>query len=129
MVKTEADIWVALYVLLLDYVSGVPRITDSNRLNPKKPDAAWVRRAKQVEVALAHALGCPPPEVPNRVDQFMRNFYPPGVQRMNPIGIALASAAIYLIDRFAGDYRWKTEARIRIDIFPNLSRLKFVMVA
>lgn len=31
-VHTPDDIWVALYRLLLDYIYGVPRITDSNRL-------------------------------------------------------------------------------------------------
>lgn len=117
LVKTQADIWVALYVLLLDYVNNVPRITDANRL---RPGAIWFRRAKLIETTLAQALICNPADVPTRVDQFMQTVYPPGIQRMNPIGIALACAAIYLIDRFAGNYRWKPEAIIGVDVFPNL---------
>jgi hypothetical protein len=39
---------------------------------------------------------------------------------MNPIGIALACATVYLIDRFGtGNYRWQMEAKIGIDVFPG----------
>ncbi len=31
-VRSPQDIWIALYILLLDYAHGVPRITDANRL-------------------------------------------------------------------------------------------------
>jgi hypothetical protein len=117
LVRTPDDIWVALYVLLLDYANGVPRITDANRL---KEGMIWYQRAKLVEQALARDLVCPPEDVPNRVDVFMQTVYPLGTQRMNPIGIALASATINLIDRFAGRYRWKPEAIISVDVFPNL---------
>jgi hypothetical protein len=78
LVKNPADIWAALYVLLLDYTNGVPRITDSNRL---KPGSIWYKRAKIVEQQLAQALNCPASDVPNRVDQFMRTVYPPGTGR------------------------------------------------
>ena len=126
MVRTPADIWVALYILLLDYVGNVPRITDANRFKPgkKKAERIWFERAKYVEQALARALGCPPADVKNHVDFFMREMYPPNTQRMNPIGIALACAAVHLIDRFAGNYRWQMEAPIGIDIFPNLTNFR-----
>jgi hypothetical protein len=118
LVKTPADIWVALYVLLLDYVNGVPRITDANRL---APNSAWYRRAQIVEQRLAQALGVPPADVVNHVDYLMRTFYPPNTQKMNPIGIALACAGVYLTDRFgAGHYRWQMESKIGIEVFPNL---------
>lgn len=40
---------------------------------------------------------------------------------MNPIGIAFASAVVYLIQRFAnGSYEWKTEAKIGVEAFPGL---------
>jgi hypothetical protein len=40
---------------------------------------------------------------------------------MNPVGIAFASAVVYLIQRFSGgSYECKIEARIGADVFPNL---------
>lgn len=122
LVRIPDDVWVALYILLLDYSNDVPRITDSNRL---KPGTIWYRRAKLVEQALASALGCPPADVIRRVDLFMRSVYPAGTQRMNPLGIALACATVYLIDRFGtGSYRWQMEARIGIDVFPGLMNFR-----
>jgi hypothetical protein len=119
LVKTPADIWAALYLLLLDYSNDVPRITDSNRL---KPGTIWHNRAKMVEQTLADATGYPQADLINNVDVFMRSVYPPGTQRMNPVGIALACATVYLIDRFAvGNYRWRMEAKIGRDIFPDLT--------
>lgn len=44
-IHTADDIWIALHRLLLDYLHGVPRITDSNRLK----QGIWRERAKQVE--------------------------------------------------------------------------------
>jgi hypothetical protein len=32
LVRIPDDVWIALYLLLLDYSNDVPRITDSNRL-------------------------------------------------------------------------------------------------
>jgi len=55
-VHTPNDIWVALYRLLLDYIYGVPRITDSNRLR----EGIWRERARQVELSLARAILVPP---------------------------------------------------------------------
>lgn len=118
LVRTPADIWVALYVLFLDYANGVPRITDANRLTP---NSAWYKRAQLVEQRLAQALGISPAGVVSHVDYFMRTFYPPNTQRMNPIGIGLACAGVYLIDRFgAGHYRWQMESKIGIEVFTNL---------
>ncbi len=122
LVKTPADVWVALYLLLLDYSTDVPRITDSNRL---KPGTVWHQRAKMVEQALANASGCSPADLINNVDMFMRSVYPAGTQRMNPVGIALACATVYLVDRFAaGNYRWQMEAKIGTDVFPNLTSFR-----
>ncbi len=110
-------IWVALYRLLLDYAHGVPRVTDSNRLKR----GIWRRRAEQIERALATAMSCETQEVANRLDVLMKQLYPPGTQRMNPIGIAFACAVVHLIQRFsAGNYVWKQEARIGVDVFHNL---------
>lgn len=112
------DIWKALYCLLLDYIYGAPRITDSNRLTR----GVWRRRAQQVEEALAAAIGCPAEQVEDRLDVFMRQLYPKGKQRMNPIGIAFTCAVVYLIQHFsAGSYRWKIEAKIGTDVFPRLT--------
>lgn len=117
-IHTADDIWVAFYRLLLDYAHGVPRITDSNRLKR----GIWRKRAQQVEQALAAAMHCQAEQVANRLDVFMRHLYPPGTQRMNPIGIAFACAVVHLIQRFsAGSYEWKMEARIGVDVFPNLT--------
>jgi len=116
MSLNKKDIWVALYCLFLDYIHNVPRITDSNRLTK----GIWVKRAKMVENALADALKCETNEVISHVDILMRQLYQPGTQRMNPVGIGYASAVVYLIDRFAGKYDWKIEARIGKDVFPNL---------
>lgn len=127
LVSSTDDIWVALYLLLLDYHSNVPRITDSNRFRPGKGQhpSIWFKRAEQVEQTLANALHCPTSEVQNRVDLFMRTLYPPETQRMNPIGIALACAVVYVIDRFAsGRYEWKLEAKIGTDIFPTLTNFR-----
>lgn len=116
-VHTPNDIWVALYLLLLDYIYGVPRITDSNRLK----EGIWRERAKQVELSLAAAIPCKPNEVADYLDTFMRELYPPHVQRMNPVGIAFASAIVHLIQRFSSQtYQWMIEARIGVDVFPNL---------
>lgn len=116
-IRTTADSWVALYRLLLDYTHGVPRITDSNRLR----HGVWRGRAKQVEEALAEAMQCTPQEVPDRLDVFMRQLYPPGTQRMNPVGIAFACAIVYLLRRFGGEnYEWMMEAKIGVDVFPEL---------
>ncbi len=121
-VHTPSDVWIALYRLLLDYTNGVPRITDSNRL---KPGSIWFKRAQIVEQALAQAIGIPLSDVPNHVDMFMKSVYPPGTQKMNPVGIALACAAVYLIDRFGtGNYRWKMEAKIGIEVFPSLTNFR-----
>jgi hypothetical protein len=117
MPPNETNIWVAIYCLFLDYIHNVPRITDSNRLTK----GIWVRRAKMVEDALSEALQCETNEVINHVDILMRQLYHPGTQRMNPVGIGYASSVVYLIDRFAGKYDWKIEARIGKDVFPNLS--------
>jgi hypothetical protein len=112
------DIWVALYGLFLDYAHGVPRITDSNRLRR----GAWRERAHRVQDSLADAMHCPADEVQERIDVFMRLLYPPGTQRMNPIGIAFACAVTYLVQRFgAGEYRWRMEAKIGTDVFPGLT--------
>jgi len=122
-IRRDDDIWVALYRLLLDYIYGVPRITDSNRLKPgPRSEKAWRERAKLVERALATAMQCDPQEVAKNVDVFMTSVYPPGTQRMNPIGIAFACAVVYLIQRFAaGSYEWKMEAKIGVDVFTNLT--------
>lgn len=119
-IRTADDIWLAFYRLLLDYVHGVPRITDSNRLKR----GIWRGRAEQVEQALAAAMQCKTREVPKRLDVFMRQLYPPGMQRMNPVGIAFACAVVYLIQHFSTggrNYKWKIEAKIGIDVFPNLT--------
>lgn len=111
------DIWIALYRLLLDYIHGVPRITDSNRLE----HGIWRERAKQVERSLATVMSCETQEVASNLDVLMNRLYPAGTQRMNPVGIAFACAVIYLIQRFSNkSYMWKMEARIGIDVFPEL---------
>jgi len=116
-VHTADDIWIALYRLLLDYAHGVPRITDSNRLRK----GAWRERALQIEQILAEAMKCRSSEVKNHLDVFMRTLYPPGIQRMNPVGIAFACAIVHLIQRLgAGQYEWKMEAKIGDEVFPNL---------
>lgn len=117
-VSGHDEIWVALYRLLLDYEHGVPRMTDSNRL--KK--GVWRQRALQVQDELAKSLAYPPQEVSQRVDVFMREMYETGTQKMNPVGIAFACAIVYLAQRFAaGQYNWKMEARIGVDVFPRLT--------
>lgn len=117
-IYTEDDIWVAMYRLLLDYAHGVPRITDANRLKR----GIWRERAKRVESALAAALNCRAEDVKSYLDVFMRQLYPPGTQRMNPVGIAFACAVVYLIERFApGKYRLMMEANIGVDVFPRLT--------
>lgn len=122
LVQKPADIWVAIYILLLDYTNDVLRITDSNRL---RPGAIWFQRAQIVEQELAHALGCSPADVSNLVDEFMRTVYPPNTQRMNPVGIALACATVYLIDRYAaGKYDWKMEVKIGKEIFASLTNFR-----
>jgi hypothetical protein len=120
-IEAGHDIWVSLYLLLLDYSYDVPRITDSNRLK----HGIWRGRAQHVEQELATALQCETKDVQNQVDVFMREFYPTGTQRMNPIGIAFACAVVYFIQRFSrGNYEWKIEARIGIDVFPNLTNFR-----
>lgn len=117
-VRTVGDSWLWLYCLLLDYIHGVPRITDSNRLR----HGIWRERAKQVERVLASAMATQSGEVSKRLDVLMRTLYPRDTQRMNPIGIAFACSIVYLIHRFAsGKYQWKMEAKIGTDIFPNLT--------
>jgi hypothetical protein len=117
-VRTADNIWLALYRLLLDYAHGVPRITDSNRLKV----GIWRERAKQIERALAAAIPCEIRQVTKHLDIFMRQLYSAGTQRMNPIGIAFACAVVYLLQRFAvGSYEWKMEAKIGVDVFPNLT--------
>lgn len=112
------NIWLALYRLLLDYAHGVPRITDSNRLKV----GIWRERSKQIERALAAAMVCETRQVANHLDIFMRQLYSAGTQRMNPIGIAFACAVVYLLQRFSvGSYEWKMEAKIGVDVFPNLT--------
>ncbi len=114
---TLGTIWVCVYRLLLDYAHGVPRITDSNRLRR----GLWRDRAKQIETALAAAMQCETSEVQDHLNVLMRRMYPPGTQKMNPVGIAFACALVYLIQRFAPrDYDWKMEARIGLDVFPGL---------
>jgi hypothetical protein len=116
-IRTADDIWSAIYRLFLDYIHGVLRITDSNRLK----QGIWRERAKQVERALAASMHCGAKEVANHLDVFMTQLYPPKTQRMNPIGIAIACAVVYLIQRFSiGNYSWKIEARVGVDVFPNL---------
>ena len=116
-IQTADDAWVALYRLILEYVYDVPRITDSNRLKR----GIWRERARQVEEVLATARQCATQEVPNHLNVFMRSLYPAGTQRMNPIGIAFACTVVYLMQRFgAGSYEWKLEAKIGVDVFPNL---------
>jgi len=120
-IRTPADIWIAIYCLLLNYEHGVPRITDSNRLK----SGAWRERALQVEQALTEALQCKPPTLEKQLDVLMRELYPPGVQRMNPIGIAFACAIVYLVQCFSpGQYEWKMEAKIGVDVFPNLTSFR-----
>lgn len=120
-IDSTEDIWVALYRLLLDYAHGVPRITDANRLKR----GIWRERAEQVQQALAEALHCQPAGVAKRLDVFMRRAYKAGTQRMNPIGIAFACTLVYLAQRVAGrGYKWKMEAQIGIDVFPNLRRFR-----
>jgi len=110
-------IWLCVYRLFLDYVHGVPRITDSNRLRK----GVWRDRAKQVEASLAANLHCEPTVVEDYLDVLMTRVYPPGTQKMNPIGIAFACAVVYLMQRFAtGEYDWQMEARIGRDVFPGL---------
>jgi hypothetical protein len=117
-VRTADNIWLALYRLLLDYAHGVPRITDSNRLKV----GIWRKRSKQIERALAAAMACEARQVANHLDIFMRQLYSAGTQRMNPIGIAFACAVVYLLQRFSvGSYEWKMEAKIGVDVFPNLT--------
>lgn len=112
------DVWLALYRLLLDYIHGVPRITDSNRLK----HGIWRNRAEQIEHALAKAMSCNTRKVANHIDVFMRKVYAAGTQRMNPIGIAFACAIVYLLERFsAGSYEWQMEAKIGVDVFPKLT--------
>lgn len=118
---TVDDIWVALYRLLLDYVYDVPRITDSNRLK----HGIWRERAKQVERSLAKVMSCETQEVKNHLDTLMNRLYPVGTQRMNPIGIAFACAIIYIIQRFSNQsYTWKMEAKIGVDVFPDLMHFR-----
>jgi len=120
-IHSTDDIWIAFYRLLLDYVHGVPRITDSNRLR----QGAWRERAKQVERALAATMHCKAREVAKRLDVFMRQVYATETQRMNPVGIAFACAVVYLTQRFAArSYTWKMEAKIGVDVFPNLTRFR-----
>jgi len=117
-IRTTDDIWVGFYRLLLDYIHGVPRITDSNRLK----DGIWRERAVQIEKALAQSMSCKPRDVSKHLDSFMKHLYPAGTQRMNPIGIAFACAIVYLIQRFAaGSYEWMMEAKIGVDVFPRLT--------
>jgi len=41
---------------------------------------------------------------------------------MNPVGIAFACAVVYFVQRFGiRPYDWKMEAKIGIDVFPNLT--------
>lgn len=120
-VRTADNIWLALYRLLLDYAHGVPRITDSNRLKV----GIWRERAKQIERALAAAIPCETRQVTKHLDIFMRQLYSAGTQRMNPIGIAFACAVVYFLQRFSvGSYEWKMEAKIGVDVFPNLTRFR-----
>lgn len=120
-VKIPDDFWIGIYCLLLDYIHDVPRITDSNRL--KK--GVWVQRAKQVEDAIAVALHCPAKDVQNHVSVLMQNLYEPGTQGMNPVGIAFACGVVDLIERFcSGKYQWMLEAKIQIDVFPNLTNFR-----
>ena len=115
---TFSTIWVCIYRLLLDYIHGVPRITDSNRLK----QGLWRDRAKQTEAALAAAIQCETSEVEDHLDVLMRHLYPPGTQKMNPVGIAFACALVYLIEHFTPrDYGCKMEARIGQDVFPGLN--------
>ncbi len=117
-VRTVDDAWLSLYCLLLDYIHGVPRITDSNRLT----HGIWRERAKQVERVLTSAMSRQPIKVSKHLDVFMRTLYPRGTQRMNPIGIAFACSIVYLIQRFSsGKYQWKMEAKIGTEVFPDLS--------
>jgi len=119
-IHTADDIWVAIYRLLLDYAYGVPRITDSNRLKSKR--GVWRKRAEQIEEALAATMKCQPQQVANHLDVLMRQLYPAGTQRMNPVGIAFACAVVYVIQRFAtGNYGWKIDAKIGVDVFPKLT--------
>ncbi|MBI3950417.1 MAG: hypothetical protein HY314_08195 [Acidobacteria bacterium] len=120
-IEAGHDIGVSLYLLLLDYNYDVPRITDSNRLK----QGIWRGRAQIVERELATALHCEPKDLQNQVDVFMREFYPLGTQRMNPVGIAFACAVVYFMQRFSrGKYEWKIEAKIGIDVFPNLTSFR-----
>ena len=117
-IRNKDDIWLAFYRLLLDYIYGVPRITDSNRLR----NGIWRDRARKVENDLAAAFACNQQEVPGHLDTFMRKIYPKGTQRMNPIGIAFACGVVNLIHRFsAGLYDCKMEAKIGLDVFPKLT--------
>ncbi|MHC1569610.1 MAG: hypothetical protein ACXQTA_01135 [Candidatus Syntropharchaeales archaeon] len=120
-IRSTDDIWVAFYRLLLDYAHGVPRITDSNRLRK----GIWRERALKIERALAEAIGCHLSEVEDNFNFLMRSLYPPGTQRMNPIGIAFACAILYLVQRFGSErYEWKIEARIGVEVFQSLRGLR-----
>jgi hypothetical protein len=117
-VRTVGHAWLWLYCLLLDYIHGVPRNTDSNRLRRGR----WRERAKHVEEVLASAIATQTTEVVKHLDVFMRTLYPRNTQRMNPIGIAFACSIVYLIQRFStGKYEWKMEAKIGTDVFPDLT--------
>lgn len=120
-VHNPADVWVALYLLLLEYIHGVPRITDSNLLK----QGIWRQRAFQIEEALARALLVEPAELSSRVNVLMRQLYSPGTQSMNPVGIAFAAAIVHLIQKFAtGNYRWQMEAKIGRDVFLQLQSFR-----
>lgn len=120
-IHTTDDAWVALYRLLLDYAYDVPRITDSNRLT----GGIWRFRAEQVELELARAIQCEVQEVESHLDILMGRLYPPGTQRMNPIGIAFASAVVHLFQHFGTKgFDWKMEARIGDEVFPNLTSFR-----
>lgn len=116
-IRMPEDIWIAVYRLLLDYIHNVPRITDSNRLRR----GVWRERAAHFEQILAAAMQCKTRELTNHLDILMRKLYPPETQRMNPVGIAFACSVVYLIQRFGGgNYNLKMEAKIGVDVFPNL---------
>jgi hypothetical protein len=122
VVRSPSDVWIAMYCLLLDYIYGVPRITDSNRL---KKGSSWRNRAELVEAELAKALGCDSADLHSRVNLLMKGLYRRKTQKMNPSGIAFACACVIALQRFGSRaYSYKIEARIGEDVFPRLTSFR-----
>ncbi|MFQ5881775.1 MAG: hypothetical protein ACE5I9_04800 [Candidatus Methylomirabilales bacterium] len=112
------DYWKGIYQALLWYEHGVPHIAEASDL--KKP--VWRRRAKIVELALAQALGCPPRNVPHRVDRLLRSPLLRGQQRQNPLGTGFAASLIYLLRLHSAQiYQFIPEGKIGVDVFRGIT--------